>query len=211
MGSILSSCTEMVMIGSYDMPGVSSNTAWETFSDIEGGPSFHPYLLSVELLRRPDDPSCSKVGSSWKERRIFTGKEIVMRKTVTRMVEDPEQGTFSARMVINLDGISWNFPDAVETCTFSIEPVEGDSKWRESCRISWSMAYIAAGFCGKFLLAFIKPCLLKSLNAQVEKEMQFYYEEALRRTTQQHITTRGGKEEATSEESSSLERDDDDH
>jgi len=189
------SCSKMVMVSTFDMPGVLVDIAWETFIDIKGGPSFVPHLLAVECLH--GDPPA--VGSSWKERRIFAGKEVILRKSITRVSRDPETGAFQGLVALNVEGMRWHSQDAAEICSFVVEPLAREN-WQQSCTATWSMAYIAAGgFFGKILLAIVKPCVLRALNVHLEKEMQCYFEEALRRA----VHKREGKAAVTTAESGS--------
>lgn len=202
MGSSLSSCSQMVMLGEFEMAGVDARTAWETFSDLEGSPSFVPHILSIERLCPGTDDGSSKAGASWNERRLFAGnKEIVMRKTVTRFNEDHERGVYEVQLVIYLDGVDWYSPDAVETCTFAVEPFEENETFKKSSIICWTMAFVPAGSCWKIWFPCIKPCILKSLYAQVDEEMQYYYKEAIRRMKVREKDS--ADEAAASEETSS--------
>jgi len=203
MGSSLSSCSQMVMLGEFEMVGVPARITWETFSDIENIPSFVPHILSIErLCPGTDDGSSIAVGASWNERRLVAGnKEVVMRKTITRFNEDPERGAYEVGMVICLDGIGYYSPDAVETCTFAVEPSEENEQFKKSSRIRWTMAFVPAGCCWKFWFACIKPCILKSVHAQVDEEIQYYYKEAIRRMKVREKDS--AEEAAASEETSS--------
>lgn len=184
----------MVMSSTFDMPGVPVDIAWETFTDIENAPSFDPHMLEVKCLR--GHPPA--VGSSWKERRLYKGKEIFLTKTITRVSRN-ENGSLEGLVAVNVEGMRWHSNNAAQICSFVLEPLAGE-KWQQSCTASWSMVYIAAGgIYRKTLLAIAKPCLMRALKVHFEKEMQFYYEEALRRAVQE----KGRKVEVATEERSS--------
>jgi len=179
----------MDMVGSYEMPGVPAEICQETLCDLENLHSFIPHIIRVEYIRG----SLGEVGSSWNEHRRVHGREMVLRKTITRISYDP---FFKVNFTVDVEGQAESYyrsPDAVETCTFVVEPSENG----DSCTVSWTMAYVAAGVCGKILSALCKPCLLRSLNSILEAEMQCYYEEALRR-----VQKREGTKSATEENSS---------
>ena len=205
MGSLLSSCSRMVTVGSFDMVGVPPALLWEVVSDIEAFPSFVPDILAVQTLRGETSSAAGAVGASWNERRIYYGKEILMRKTITSLNLDPEHATYIVKVVVQAEGISYSSPDAVETCTFTIAPLQtedGKGEKPQSCTFSWTMAYISAGLWGTCVVLLFKSCLLRSLNRYIDNEMQYYYKEAIRRTKQQET-----KEEKSSsaETNSSLE------
>ena len=135
------------------MIGVPVAIAWATLSDVEGGPSFVPRILAVEIVR--GEPTT--VGASWIEHRLYGGsKKIVMRKTVTSVDVDPllEPG----------DGD------------------EQQQEKQQSCTVSWTMAYIGAGVWGTLILSMFWSCIGRSLQCQLEEELRCYYDEALRRT-----------------------------
>ena len=175
------------MSGSLAMIGVPVAIAWATLSDVEGGPSFVPHILAVEILR--GEPTT--VGASWIEHRLYGGsKKIVMRKTMTSVDVDPETGIRTVHMVIHIEGISWSSPDAVETCSISVAPLMGpddedeqqQQQQQQSCTVSWTMAYIGAGVWGTLILSMFWSCIGRSLQCQLEEELRYYYDEALRRT-----------------------------
>jgi len=85
MGLIFSS-TEMTTHGYFAMPGVPADMAEQTFRDIESAPSFVPHLLEVEFLR---GNAPSTVGACWNQRRVIGGREVVIRKNITRMSNNP--------------------------------------------------------------------------------------------------------------------------
>lgn len=202
MGSFLSSCSKMVAVGSFDMDGVPAAVAWEVFSNIEAYPSFVPNILEVQTVRSvAPSTSTSAVGTSWNERRIFNGKEIVMRRTITGVTLDLEHDTYTVKVVVHLDGMRFSSPDAVETCTFTIAPKlpteKGKGEKQQSCTISWTMAYISGGLRSTLIVLVFKSCLLKSLLRYMDDEMPYYYEEGLRRTTQQTENVEKSSSETT--------------
>ena len=202
MGSLLSSCSRMVTVGSFDMAGVPPALLWEVVSDIEAYPSIVPDILAVQTLRG-EASSAGTVGASWNERRIYYGKEILMRKTITSLNLDPEHATYIVKVVVQAEGISYSSPDAVETCTFTLAPLQtedGKGEKPQSCTFSWTMAYISAGLRSTLMVLLFKSCVLRSLNRYVDEEMQYYYKEAIRRTEQQKENV----EKSSSETNSSL-------
>jgi len=70
--------TEVVVRGSFTFL-VNAAVVEEAY------PSFVPELLSLEFTK--GEPWT--VGSSWNERRFFAGKEVVIRKAIARISEDP--------------------------------------------------------------------------------------------------------------------------
>jgi len=174
MGCVCSS-TEMVVSGSYKMPGVPAEILKDTYRDVETFPSFIPQLLQVECLR--GEPLT--VGACWNERRIFNKKEIVIRKTITNMSDHP----FTARAIVELtDERTWTLPSNIHTLTYVIEPDSEAKDSTSSCVVSWIIALVSVGVYGKLLSALCLPCLKKALNEHLKEDMQYFYEEALRRT-----------------------------
>ena len=204
MGSLLSSCSRMLTVGSFDMVGVPAAVAWEVLSDLEAYPSYVPHILEVQLLRGVTSSTSAAVGASWNERRMYHGKEIIMRKTITGLNLDPENATYTVKVVVHINGMHFNSPDAVETCTFTVAPqqlTEDDKgEKQQSCTFSWTMAYISAGLRSTLMVLLFKSCVLRSLNRYVDEEMQYYYKEAIRRTEQQKENV----EKSSSETNSSL-------
>jgi len=152
------------------MPGVSVGIAEETFRDTEAAPSFVPHLVSLEFLRGQP----SQVGTCWKERRIFGGREIVVRKAITKMSEHP----FMCCQVVEPVDADWSLPNFVSTFTVVID----SSAEASGCTFQWSDAFLSTGVCGRVLSVLCLPCLKRAFISQVEEELQYYYEEALRRT-----------------------------
>ena len=184
MGSLLSSRRRMVAVGSFDMIGVPAAIVWEVLSDIEAYPSFVPDILEVQTLRG----SAGVVGASWKERRLYYGTEIRMRKTITGLNLDPDHDTYIVKVVVHMEGTSYFSPDAVETFTFTLAPLpteeDGNGEKQHSCTLSWTMAYISAGLWCTIIVLLFKSCLLRSGRRYMDNELQYYYQEAIRRTKQ---------------------------
>lgn len=172
MGLLISRCRETVISGSFDFPDVPPEIARLTFRDITSAPEFVPHLLSVSFLR--GEPST--VGACWDERRIFRGGEIVLRKTITRIVEDPHYIVCAGVEPIKTN--HWT-PSGSQTFTFVIEP---DADCKSNCTVGWIIAFSPSNLCSKMFLWCCYSPFKAAFNKQVEDEMAYYYVEALRRT-----------------------------
>jgi len=178
MGSICSRRSEVVYHGEFDMPGVPTHIAEETFRDFKATPSFVPLFLSTQVLRgeRMD------VGACWLERHKVMGGnfEVLLRKTVTKQSANPFTQTAMTELV---ESTSRTIPDFVGTYTLVIEPYsDTDESDSGGCRARWTDAIISKGVVGRFLSVFCVPCLKRQWATQTQALWQYYYEEALRRT-----------------------------
>jgi len=160
--------TEVVVRGSFTFP-VNAAVVEETFRDVQASPSFVPELLSLEFTK--GEPWT--VGSSWNERRLFAGREVVIRKTITRISEDP----FTVN--VHVDHPKTDHccsPKADGTFTMVIEPGHKEGM----CVHNWTMAFVTGGV-GKIISLLFLPCLKKSLCEMVNNENERYAVEAVRR------------------------------
>jgi len=168
MGSMFSR-SEVVVRGSYTYP-VSAAVVEGILRDIGGIPSFVPELLSLEFL---EGDSCT-VGASWIERRIFAGKEILIRKTITRVSENP----FTVNTYVDHPRTDHCCaPKGEGTFTVVIEPGHKEGV----CVNNWTMAMVTSGIFGKLMLLLCTPYLKKALREMVHKDNEQYAAEAVRR------------------------------
>jgi len=170
MGLLMES---IIITGSFDFPDVPPQIARQTFRDITSAPEFVPHLLSVNFLR--GEPST--VGACWDERRTFRGGEVVVRKTITRIVEDPHY-TVNAG-VETVETNRWT-PFGSQTFTFVIEPIYACKS--NSCTIRWTIACLPSDVRSKMITCCCRTSFEAAFSTHVEDEMAYFYVEALRRT-----------------------------
>ena len=133
----------------FEMPGVPVEIAEETFfRDLESTPRFIPRL--IELRVRRGKPL--EVGTSWDERRAFHDDEIVIRKTITDMSENP----FTLRASMEIVKGHWRIP-RFESSFTSVIAESPSSTDEEPCTIhDWTHAYVPAGCIATVLSFFWK-------------------------------------------------------
>jgi len=191
MGSVCSRPTEIIIQGSFEMPGVPANVAVETYSDREAMPNFVPIFESIQVIRRAAcEPLSFQVGMCWLERRRVKNGIVVVRQTITKRSDNP----FSVSAVSELvESTLWNMPNFMATSTLTIQPAAAaaaaddddntdSTAQQESCSIRWTDAIISQGILAKLLSGLCLPCLKSVWIAQTHEEWEYHYVEALRRT-----------------------------
>lgn len=174
MGACLSGDgARTVCSGSFDFPNVPAEVATNVFLDIEAMPTFMPHIVELELLRG----KFSRVGSCWIEQRIYRGKEVRVRKTITKLTVDPYLSISQAGEAVDPP---CGVPKSIATFTIAIEAYDGG----QSCRVEWSNAFLPVGLWSRLVIAIALPRLLRNFVSSVDEEMQCYYQESLRKTNE---------------------------
>lgn len=174
MGPLASTCREIIISGSCEFPDALPEIARLTFWDITSAPEFAPHLLSMEFLR--GEPST--VGACWDERRTFQGGEVVLRKTIARIEEEP---CCAINAGVEIMKASRLVPWGSQTFTFLIKPTDdsSDGSKSPSCAIDWTIAFLPSDICSKMLSWCCRSPFKAAFSAQVKEKMGYCHVEAL--------------------------------
>lgn len=189
----LCSRTRFLVTGSYGMEGVRAATAARTLYDARALPTFLPNVRETMFIRGvPSEP-----GFCWTERRLYGGREITLRKTITEFSETTlvdangnEHISFKIGQTIEVvkDDVKCSLiPYFFGTFTLVIDetPTNCNDEPSRSCRLQWSYAFLSTNFYCSVMSSLCRKRLEKQFVGQVEQVLQSHYMEALRRTVKQ--------------------------
>jgi hypothetical protein len=168
-----------------------AETVWATISDLEAFPSIIQAVASFKHTGGGD----FDVGTKWHETRVNMGRDVVVHKTITAIVNDEKERSFSIGS--NYTASNPLLQDAVTTSTLTIIPIDASS-----CQLMVTIACtkIKQPFCGCFIRRIVTRMIKKSLLAELsDYETAATKREEERPTTSKKCNEENEKKEAAAD------------
>ena len=118
----------------------SCETMWEVIDDVENNPSVTSHVVSVERLEGGSAAPLG-VGSKWREKIIYKGREMSLLMSITAVTENPPRSAS-----VNVYFVDENMREGNYTCTITTYPVDDDEA--SSCQLVYAYAFTEDGFNG---------------------------------------------------------------
>lgn len=167
-----------------------SEVVWDMVTDLDAFPDI---LDSVKRFERIEDGDgdgrrggCALVGTKFRETRIFHRKEYTMKRTVTRVTENPQSVSFNSDYFENGEKHSiTGLHDLCNTNTWTVLPVDD-----KSCELVGSFAIESNNSFVRIKFCLIRPCIRYETRKLQVKELENFASAAARRAAM-HRNDRG--------------------
>lgn len=140
-----------------------AETVWKTIIDLDAAPDI---IHVVKLIRREGGGEGCQVGTKWREVRIYKGNDVVLRKTVTKMSEDPYSLSIAVSFSDNDEAM---FQDASNTSNLAVEPLD-----ESSCLLIGTFAIQNTGILATMYELFCGSCLIHDARQSFQVELDEY-------------------------------------
>ena len=167
MGSTL--CSPFSETGHLSLEvAASCETVWEVATDIHNYPHMNPNVLKIERLDKLDG---IRVGTKWRETRLWSGRQVTVIRSITAMTDNPKSATTN----VFFERENWETHRGNETNTFTLYPVDGDK-----CRVVFTFAFWSESLF-RFLLKLCQCCLRRYAMRYLKTELDYLVKAAVKR------------------------------
>jgi hypothetical protein len=157
---------------------VPAETVWATIADLEASPFI---IQTVSSLLRTGSKGDFEVGTTWHETRIHKGREFVLHKTITAIVDpnndnDENNKERSVSIAVNYTASNPLVQDAANTSTLTVIPISASS-----CQLMATIAFSTPGLLSKIELTLCGCCVRRMIGKSILAELSDYEIEATKR------------------------------
>ena len=144
-----------------------SETVWKVITDLQAAPSILSAVKDYEHISGEE----FALGTKWRETRIYKGEELVLRKAITSITENPR----SVGICVDFSDHGGSFQDFTNTSTLTVQPL-GNS----SCVLVGTFAVAPAGFCNGIWVCICGAFMKRSARRSYVIELEEYAAAAMK-------------------------------
>jgi carbon monoxide dehydrogenase subunit G len=161
-----------------------AETVWATIADLEASPVILQAVASFERTGGGD----FEVGTKWLETRVHLGRDVVLHKTITAIVNDENNKERSVSIVVNYTAANPQVQDAVSTNTLTVIPINASS-----CQLMVTVAFSTPKLWRKIertlCLCCIRRIASRLMGKNLRADLSDYETAATKREQERRMTS----------------------